>query len=231
MIDPIRREAARQLEALTRTLSAPQTLESKLPVSISSQRSVKTEYVVAVKNLRAVPIEALAFEHYAPGHNQASGGQTADFCLAGPDSRSGRGRIAPDETREFAFSTRIDDPSHLPTLKLRYVLFDDLSFEGAAVERDRLFRRREQQADDLAFAAAVLRDLSAGPVQRVEEFLEQKRAEHGRLLLGRARLPDAPHLDRILEVVRRSPERLPETAAAMIQDLERQRERLLRHKN
>ena len=152
IVGSIEKEAARQAEVLTRTLAARQSLESAAPVSIASRPSTRTHHVVAISNLRDSPIEAVAFDHYPPGIDRPSGGVSMDFCTTDPAARDGRGRIAPGETREFPFSRQIPDPGRLPTVRLRYVLFDDLSFEGRGADRDELFRRREDIADDMAFA-------------------------------------------------------------------------------
>jgi hypothetical protein len=229
IVEPIAKEAARQVEVLTRTLAAPLSRESAAPVSISSRPSTKTRYVVAIRNLRDSPIEAVAFDHYVPGMGRPSGGEAVDFCTADPAARDGRGRIAPGETREFPFSREIADPSTLPTVRLRYVLFDDLSFEGQGADRGELFRRREEMADDLAFANVVRVEMPKVSDADLHAFLQRKKAERITRLLSLKRLPSAYALDRMIEDAARSPARLRETAAAAIARDEQVRLRLLRH--
>ena len=229
IVEPIQKEAVRQVEVLTRTLAAAQSLESSAPVSISSRPSTKTYYAVAITNLRDSPIESLAFDHYRPGSDRPSGGESIEFPGVDPDVRDGHGRIRPGETRELPFSRRIEDAAQLPKVRLRYVFYDDLSFEGAALEREELSRRREQRADDIAFANAVRAELPRISDAELRAFLVQKRTERAAHLLTLKRTPEVSAVDRMIEDLARSPERLREDAAAAIARDEEQRRRLLRH--
>lgn len=226
----VREEAEGHLATLRRTLSLPQTLEAAAPVFVSSDRIVRDEYVASIVNRRDVPIEAVGFEIVPAGEERPSSGQSSDFCLAdvevGPGSS---GRIAAGNTREFPVSTAITDASQLPTLRLTFVLFDDLSFEGSVAERDRLFQRREHQADDLAFAHRIRTELAALPADAVHAFLVEKRTERTKQLLAQGRRPDVRSLDEMIEQARRSPEGLRQTDSATIERVEAQRQRLLRH--
>lgn len=229
IVDSIEKEAARQAEVLTRTQAAPQSLESAAPVSIASRPSTRTNYVIAISNLRDSPIEAVAFDHYPYGTDRPSGGESMDFCTTDPAARAGRGRIGPGETREFPFSREIADSAALPKVRLRYVLFDDLSFEGRGADRDELFRRREETADDMAFANGVRAELAKVSDSDLREFLQKRKTERIAHLLALKRLPSAYALDRMIEDAARSPARVRETAAAAIAHDEQQRLRLLRH--
>lgn len=229
VVKSIEREAARQADVLTRMLTAPPSLESAAPVSIASRPSTKTVHVVAISNLRDSAIEAVAFDHYLPGSDRPSGGRSMDFCTTDPTARDGRGRIAPGETREFSFSQEIADLARLPNVRLRYVLFDDLSFEGRDTDRDELFRRREELADDLAYANGVRKELANVPDGSLRELLQKRKAERSAYLLSLKRLPSAYALDRMIEDAARSPSQLRETAAAAVARDEEQRLRLRRH--
>jgi hypothetical protein len=214
---------------LTRTLAARQSLESAAPVSVASRPSTRTHYVVAISNLRDSPIEAVAFDYYLPSIDRPSGGNAMDFCTTDPAARDGRGRIAPGETREFPYSREIPDPGRLPTVRLRYVLFDDLSFEGRGADRDELLGRREDIADDMAFANGVRAELANVSDSDLQQFLQNKKTDRVAHLLSLKRLPSASALDRMIEDAARSPARLRETAAPAIARDDEQRLRLLRH--
>jgi hypothetical protein len=229
IVQSIEKEAARQAEVLTRALAAPQSLESAAPVLIVSRPSTRTHYVIAISNLRDSPIEAVAFDHYPYGTDRPSGGEAMDFCTTDPAARDGRGRIAPGETRELPFSREMRDSATVPEVRLRYVLFDDLSFEGRDADRDELFQRREETADDMAFTNGVRAELANVSDSDLRDFLQKKKTERIARLLSLKRLPSAYTLDRMIEDAGRSPARLRETAAAAIARDEQQRLRLLRH--
>ena len=221
VVESIEKEAMRQAEVLNWKVAVPQSLESAAPLLITSRPSTKTDYVVAIRNLRETPIEELAYDYYEPGNDRPSGGVAA---------RAGRdGLIAAGQTREFQSSRAIKDPALLPSVKLRYVLFDDLVFEGPASERAELFRRREHLADDIAFANAIRAELAKVPDAELRAFLVKKRTERAAHLLTLKRTPEVSAVDRMIEELARSPERLRESAAAAIADDEQQRQRLLRH--
>jgi hypothetical protein len=166
---------------------------------------------------------------YPYGTDRPSGGESMDFCTTDPAARDGRGRIGPGETREFPFSRETADSATLPKVRLRYLLFDDLSFEGRDADRDELLRRREETADDLAFANGVRAALANVSDSDLRDFLQDKKTERIARLLSLKRLPSTYALDRMIEDAARSPARLRETAAAVIAHDEQQRLRLLRH--
>jgi hypothetical protein len=76
VVASIEKEAARQADVLTRTLAAPQSLQSADTVSIAPRPSTKTRYVVAISNLRDSPIEAIAFDHYPLRSDRPRGGES-----------------------------------------------------------------------------------------------------------------------------------------------------------
>ena len=109
------------------------------------------------------------------------------------------------------------------------VLFDDLSFEGRSAERNELFRRREELADDMAFANGVRAELATVSDSDLQKFLQKKKTERIAYLLSLKRPPSTYALDLMTEYAARSPGRLRETAAAASAHDEEQRLRLLRH--
>jgi hypothetical protein len=226
VIDPIRREAERQLAVLTQRSTTAPALESASPVVLSSKRAALTEYVAVVKNLRDVPIEAVGFEILEPGGRRS--GQTADYCTADRASPGGGGRISPGESREFRLDAKIRDEARLPTLRISFVIFADLVYEGEAAKRDALFRAREQQADDIAFANTVRAGAMTKSGADVLAFLVARRAERDLAMQTQGRQPRLRLLDDLIEQAKRSPESLRENSA-VAQELERQRGLLLRH--
>ena len=228
MVESIEKDMARQAAMLTRA-QPPPSLQSAAPVSLTSRLLTKTHYVVALRNLRDSPIEAVAFDYFEPGSERPSGGQSMDFCTTDPAARDGFGRINPGETRESRFSRDIAHSAAVPKIMLRFVLFDDLSFEGRSADRDELLRRREEIADDMAFANTVRAALANVPAGDLREVLQKKKTERIAHLLSLGRLPRVHALDGMIEDAARSPQRVRETAAAVVAREEEQRRRLLRH--
>lgn len=226
VVEPIRREAERQYAALTQPPRTAPVLEAAAPVVVSSQRAVMTEFVASVKNLREVPIEAVGIEVFEPGDERPDFGQSSDYCGAAPTR--GSGPIAPGESREFRLGSRVRNKSRLPVVRIAFVIFDDLVFEGSRAPRDRLLRSRERQADNIGFANAVRSEAAAKPAGEVLAFLVAKRAERATQLQAQGREGDLRLLDDLVEQAKVSPERLREPAEVM-QSLERQRQQLLRH--
>ena len=221
-IEPIRREAERQVAVLTQRSTTAQGLESAAPVVLSSKRAALTEYVAVVKNLRDVPIEAIGFELLEPEGRRS--GHTVDYCTAA----GGGGRISPGESREFRLDAKIRDEARLPTLRISFLIFADLVYEGEAAKRDALLRAREQQADDIAFANTARAEAMTKSGSDALAFLVAKRTERDLAMQTQGRQPRLRLLDDLIEQARRSPESLREDSA-VAQELERQRGLLLRH--
>ena len=150
-----------------------------------------------------------------------------DFCLSEPlPAERGSGRIQPHEVREVPLGRSPD----AGVLRLRYVLFDDLSFEGSSEGRDYLLRSREARAADYAFAIDVIAKASAMPPNEARAFVAAKRAEYvslPRTKEGIAR--DAHNLDDYIRQLADSPDRAAAGAKSFQDQLERERQRLVRH--
>lgn len=191
---------------------------------ISAQEQVETTtYDVAIQNLRGVPIEAVGFETFDPATNRPKSGQTSDFWEARELM------IQPKEIREFPFRSDVN-PNAPPALRVSFVLFEDLTFEGSTEARDQLLRRRESQADDYAYAIAVVKQTATLPPGEVEAFLVAKRAERAKQLASEGRRGDTHMIEQLLREVRTAPDRFVAGAKARADHMERQRQRLLRHK-
>jgi hypothetical protein len=225
-------EARTERALLTRRPSATETSPATRPVTsvtIESQhRTGTTAYVASVENLRNVEIEAFGFELVDAVSARPTSAQRHDFCLAEPEGR-GDGRLAPYETREFQLGVTPDPNEPLPLIRITFVLYDDLSFEGRAADRDDLLRDREGRADDYAFALAALAKAAALPPDQAPAFLAAKRAERARQLQTEGRNGDLYTLDDLIRQANASPERIGQIAQSMHEVLERQRSRLVRH--
>lgn len=233
-LDRLRMETQAALKRATREPSEGAggvVVDAVSSAVISAQEQVTTTaFVTAIENLRRVPIEAVEYELLDAGTNRPSGGRTFDFGVGDPSpAERGRGRIQPGEVREERVGTEAS-PDAPPTARLRFVLFDDLSFEGSTTARDELFRHRERQADEYAYSVAVVKQIAALPPPEVEAFLVAKRAERARQLQSEGRRIDTHMLEQFLREAKAAPEHFVAGAKRRADSLERQRQRLLRHK-
>ena len=227
-LDALRTQVERELTAATTPGDKPPVIVDSVTSAavVSSERVPSTAYSVAIENVRAIPIEALAYEMVDPA-GRRRGGRTMDFCLSDPGDRtSGHGHIQPNEHREEMYGG--DDPS--VDLRVSFVLFDDLSFEGSPAVRDDILRRREETADEYAFAIDTVKAAAARPVADVEAFLVAAKVERTKQLLaaGRQPRPIGP-LDEALRVFRESPSTFAERMSGYRASLEQAVQRLRRH--
>ena len=112
-------------------------------VRITSTPSTTSRLYGVVENLRDVPIEAFGFQQYEDG--RLRGGSASDFCgIRG--APIGSGPIQPRERREVALTWGKNPDGSLPDVKLHFVLFEDLTFEGSSAGRDSILKRRQQRS-------------------------------------------------------------------------------------
>ena len=166
---------------------------------------------------------------FADGHIEGDADAVTRWQSDGSDRTrpDGRGWIAPGESREFQLDLRLLGKVQLPVLRINFVMFDDLVFEGDQANREMLARHRQEQADDIEFLIAVRNEATTKPPAEVLDFLAAKRAECVTTLQTRGRIPSVSLLDLLIENVKRWPEHLRDPA--FVQDLERRREELGRH--
>jgi hypothetical protein len=176
-IERLRREVEAEYRAMARQPSGGRagTVDSVTAAAVvGTELRPTVSYTVILENLRDVPIEAFAIEDYDVAAGRPSGWTGTDFCNLDPaQDRAGRGRILPHEKRDLG-ATFGPGPT-VPLAKLKYVMFDDLQFEGDPVERARLLRVRETRADEAAFALAALEEATEKPASELEHFFVQKR--------------------------------------------------------
>jgi hypothetical protein len=225
-LDRLRDETLAELAKVTRQPSGGAgggAVDAVSAVAVVAQeQSVTTSFVAAIENLQGKAIEAVGFEDYDLVTDRPRGGQSADFCV-------GDQQIQPKEIREMFFSGGAN-PGAPPPVRLTFVLFDDLSFEGSTAARDELLRHRETRADEYAHAIAVVRQIAAVAPEQVEAFVVAKRAERAKQLQSEGRRGDMSMLDDLLRDAKGYPDRLVASAKVKAESLERQRQRLLRHK-
>lgn len=137
--------------------------------------------------------------------------------------------LQPSAIRELVVRSDVN-PNAPPVVRLTFVLFDDLSFEGSTAARDEVLRHRERQADEYAYSIAVVQQIAALPPAEVEAFLVAKRAERARQLQLEGRRGETQRLEQFLREAKGSPERFVAGAKGRAESMARQRQRLLRHK-
>lgn len=228
-LEPLRAETLRELTALTRQPSASPTVGAVASAPILTQDRVASATLVAtIENLRTVPLEALAFQVLSTTAGRASSMRGMDFC--GVDTpEPGRGAIKPHEKREFPLYITVGPNDALPDVKLPYVMFEDLVFEGQAAARADVLRRREEQASDYEFVSTVLGQAAGRPPGEIEAFLMGKRAERARELQAAGRPEYMSLIDELIRQAKESPERMLANSKAMLEHYEGRRARLVRH--
>lgn len=228
-LDALRAETQRELAALTRQPPgiAPTTGAVTSAVILTQDRVASGTLVATIENLRAVPIEAFKLELLRP--TGGTSGLGMDFCDSEPPQELGRGPIKPGEIREIPRFGTIGLNDALPFVRLSYVIFDDLSYEGEVAGRDEALRKREERATDYAFAAAMLGQVVERPAAEIQTFLMEKRAERARQLQASGRTEMLMLIDELIRQAKDSPDRLLANAKEMKERYERVRQRLLRH--
>jgi hypothetical protein len=196
---------------------------------LSQDRATAGTLVATIENRRTVPIEAYGLELLDPVTRRPRSGRGSDFCNTEQPLEPGSGAIKPGEIREIPLLIPVGPDEALPPVRLSYVIFDDLSYEGDVAPREEALRRREERAADYAFAAAVLGQVAARPASEAQTFLTEKRTERARQLEATGRRGNLMLVDDLLRQAKESTDRFLANAKYMQERFERQRERLLRH--
>ena len=229
-LDALRADTQRELVALTRQPPgiAPATGAVTSVAILTQDRAASGTLVATIENLRAVPIEAFRVELLRPTGGGTSGLEM-EFCDSDPSQELGRGPIKPGEIREIPRFGSIGPNDALPSVRLSYVIFDDLSYEGDVAGRDDALRRREERATDYAFVAAVLGQVAGRSAAEVQPFLMEKRAERARQLQASGRTEMLMLIDELIRQAKEAPDRLLANAKSMRERYERQQQRFVRH--
>ena len=194
--------------------------------ALTNERAASSRYVVTIENLADTPIEALAYDIST---RSGGGGSSMDFSGVPPSASRRFGPIAPGETREDPNFREVKEGEDPPAIRLRYVMFEDLSFEGSAADRDEVLTRREQAAADAAIEIDVLTKAAANPAKMIDIFTAA-RGDWTR----RMQLEGRPAMRTMFdEYIRRIRTNGADAFLAIIPtlkvDLEAKRQRLLRH--
>jgi hypothetical protein len=141
---------------------------------VSTELRPSTSYSIVIENLRDVPIDAFGLENFDPANGRPKGGSWTDFCVTDPAEPGPRNeRIPPHQKRDLG--AKFGPGPVVPLVKLSFVMFEDLQFEGDGARRGELLRARETRAEDAAFALATLDDASAKPASELEGFFVARR--------------------------------------------------------
>jgi hypothetical protein len=228
-VDREREAAARQLARLRPSLTGKLSPRPVTSAAISAEPAPATKYVVVIENAGKQPLEAWGWEYLDPRTGKPGGGVSTDMCGVPAVAEPGIGRVAPGEVREYPFGQTVSDGKP-PAVRLKYVLFQDLSFEGAPSERDALLRERERRADDIAYAIGVLRRAAADPAQALA-VLTAARSERARQLQEQGRHGSLSQLDELIRQAKASVTDFAAQAAVRETALQLEREQNLRHLN
>lgn len=212
-------------------IPGPLQRSSDVPsVRITSTPSTTSRLYGVVENVRGVPIEALGFQQYEQGTHRLRGGTTHDFCGT-KGAPSGSGAIQPGERREIAMSWERNPDGSLPDVKLHFVLFEDLKFEGSLSERDSILKNRERRAADAEYWITALTTAATQSPEKAREYLETKRRERAaQMAVSRfGSATNAQTVDSVIERTTTAPTEFAAMAVAIAANLEQQRLQFMRH--
>ena len=227
-VEKLSQEASRQYDALTRRPARAPALEVSTPVALSSRREAIAEYVVVIRNLRNVPIEAVGFELLDPVSLKPRSGQGADFGVSEIGTRTGNtGRIGGGDSREFPLASKTPDGSP-PVPRLTFVMFDDLTYEGSSASRGSILASRESNADDITYALGARAEAMAKSLSEVAPFLTAKKLERANALQAQGRHINLRYIDELIHQASLGRERIADDSP-YVQHLVRYRAQLLRH--
>jgi hypothetical protein len=201
-------------------------------VTVKVVPSERADFVVYVENLRNdAAVEALMLGYTRPdqgGRLQPLQGYDACSFDRASDSRPGpSGRILPQKMRRIDLS--LTSPYAGSRIDAAMVLFDDLSFEGAAELRDRTLAQRARLAEDYGFWAVAYRQAMAAPRGQVRQLLERQRSQRQQQKAALGAGPDVGLGSEAIGMFDRSPQAFPEWAARRARELEEACARLTRH--
>jgi hypothetical protein len=233
-VEQLRKDLEAELTIATRTWPddvRPGRVEAVTAASLVAAETTRSKsYSVVIENKRDVAIEAFGIDYVDPATGRVMSGMSTDLCTSDPareHQTPGRGRIQPHERRDLRRSS--GPPA--PGVRLSFVMFDDLVFEGDPSARDRLLHERDQQAGEYAFGLATLAEAITKPPAQLEGFLIERRVEHIKDLQqsGRQVLGMSPIEEFLRDLKESSPERFLANAEQTRVRLEEARKRLTRH--
>ena len=139
-----------------------------------------SDFVAVVENLRDTPLEAFELEYSDSTTTRPRGGVMSDAPFALLDDPRPGGRNS-GQVREFEIGPADDLPdAAMPKATLSFALWRDLSWEGSTDSRARLFKQRQERAEQHAFWITALTEATLQSPADVLGFLRQKRSERRR---------------------------------------------------
>ena len=117
-----------------------------------------------------------------------------------------------------------------PDVVLSHIIFENGSYEGSKAEVDRVFRRREETADNNAHWVEVLEQALEKPVADARPFLEAAVVDRSRDLAAAHRQTYGQRIDDVLSTLARTPELFPQFVQFKLKLLKEENQRLLRHR-
>jgi hypothetical protein len=223
----------RDLTAALRSVRVPLVaapVDAPPALAVRTAPSASTDYTASIENLRDTRIEAWVIETDRSPDGRSRGRQSTDACVGDPAlewAGSLRGRIRPHEVREVSIPMPLRaDPTQI---RLTMVLFEDLSFEGSAEDRDSVLKARERQAEEAGYWSLVFKEAAALPGDQFKAYLQAKRRERAAQNAVAGRGVTTREVDDALAALERSPQTFSRWLSGRQAMLEGQRARLLRH--
>jgi hypothetical protein len=225
-VDGVRAGAQQRLNQLQPWASISVDGRKIESVPLTNERAASSRYTVVIENLADTPIEALAYDISTRTGGQ---GSSMDFCGVPPGVGRRFGPIAPGETREEPYFREVKEGEDPPAVRLRYVMFENLSFEGSAADRDEVLTNRERSAADAATEIDVLTQAAAAPAKMIDIFTAA-RADWTRSAQFQGRPAMRTMFDEYVRRIRTNgADAFLATIPTLKAGLEAKRQRLLRH--
>ncbi len=198
-------------------------------VRLQSMPSPAAGFILRIENLSDVPIEA--WQTSWTFSSTRGGGADGTDC--GGVVASARPRSTCPIPRygavEQPFNAMVPEGAQPPAVKLTNIIFEDESYEGSKAEVDRVFKRREETADNNAYWIRILEQALKKPVEDVRPFLEAAIADRSRDLATAHRQNDGGRMDDLLSTLARTPDRFPLLVQFKLTLLKEENQGLLRH--
>ena len=211
------------------TFERPIEADLEHPETVASVgiRSTPITTVLAyglLENRRDSPLESWKIRWSNAG-GRTGGAIETDACgFEGVRS----GPIQPGEVREFLLWRNSDVA--VETVKLEFLLFADLTWEGSQGERDEVLKTREQRAVNASHWAPILAEAALMAPEKGVAFLEAAKRE--REVATAAAPPLAafqPEIDEVIRRGKRNPDSFAPAAREFLWKLERFRVLATRH--
>jgi hypothetical protein len=217
-VEPVARAARRPAPV------RPMSTLIKLDTAVGTTR----EYVVKVRNERAVPLEAWGAtiaEARTGRRLRAIGRDTVTELTS--DVPAG---VLPGAVIEIGTYQPDTEVAGGLTVYLEFAMWKDLEWQGWDFHQQRTLASRERKAEEYAFFIGPLLEAAALPAPKAVELLRARQQEHRQGPLGRQSSGLQNQLAEWERVAATKPSTLAEQLKAYAAALERDRTTLLRHR-